>query len=494
MSGHDLLFPKLPYHFTSRAPQATNNEALQQALHHATLLKEQKRRDAFARDFGLRTQALRDLAASIKQHTLDHLDFYLEQFIDRAQAAGVTIHFAAEDQQACAIVADIVRQHDCKLCVKAKSMVTEEIQLLPALEAAGCQTIETDLAEFILQIDDDAPSHIVTAMIHKDRKAAGRAMHKALGVPYEEDPEKLTAIARAYLRDQYRRADLGVSGGNFLVAETGTLVLCTNEGNGRMCSSVPPVHVAVVGIEKLVPAMQHLGVMLKVLARSSTAQPLTVYTHMITGPRKAEDHDGPREMHIVLLDHGRAGLLHESTREMLRCIRCGACLNTCPVYRKAGGHAYGSVYSGPIGAILTPHLQGLEDYPDLAQASSLCGACYEVCPVKINIPHFLTLLRAQAVSRGLTGWSERAVFHVWSLSLRYPWMYRWVTFFQRMILRGMARREGTLPEGGNQGDEKYTDRGWCSSVPGPLAGWGRTRDLPSPPSRDFRSWWSRRDV
>ncbi len=494
MKGHEILFPSLPYEFKSRAPQAVSDPALQQALHNATVLKDQKRREVFARDFGDRTESLRTLAANIKQHTLDHLDYYLEQFVDRAQTVGAQVHFAGDAAQANDIVTTIARQHGCKLCVKAKSMVTEEIQLLPALEAIGCETIETDLAEFILQIDGDAPSHIVTAMIHKDRKATGRAMQKALGVPYEEDPEKLTMIARNHLREKYRLADLGISGGNFLVAETGSLVLCTNEGNGRMCTSVPPVHVAVVGIEKLVPTMQHLGVMLKMLARSSTAQPLTVYTHMITGPRRTTDQGGPRELHIVLLDNGRTKLLDESTREMLRCIRCGACLNTCPVYRKAGGHAYGAVYSGPIGAILTPALQGLEHYPDLPQASSLCGACYEVCPVKIDIPRFLTWHRAQAVSRGLSDWRERLVFGLWAWSLQHPFTYRWANRMQRWMLRWWAGRDVEMSHDEKSNDARYKDRRWMKSAPPPLDGWTQARDLPTPTSRDFRSWWNRRDV
>ena len=488
MGAHEVLFPPTPYSFKPRADAATHDAALQKAVLEATWIKDTKRRASFADAFGPRVDDVRKLAAAIKQHTLDHLDVYLERFVERAEAAGVQVHFAKDAAQASAVVVEIAKRRGLKRCVKAKSMATEEVALVPALQAAGVEAVETDLAEFILQIDDDAPSHIVTAMIHKDRRATGRAMHRVLGVPYTEDPPTLTRIAREHLRGKYRAADLGVAGGNFLVAETGSLVLCTNEGNGRMCTTLPAaspgVHVAVVGIEKLVPSMEHLAVMLKVLARSSTAQPLTVYTQVITGPRRPGEVDGPGEVHVVLLDNGRTGVLAGDGREMLRCIRCGACLNTCPVYRKIGGHAYGSVYSGPIGAILTPHLRGLEQYPDLPHASTLCGACYEVCPVRINIPQHLTRLRGEAVAQGHETRAQRATFRAWAAVLRRPWLYRVVNRLQRTALR---------MRGGAKWGDGYDDRAWVKDMPG-ARGWTDVRDLPTPTSRSFRDWWERRDV
>ncbi len=491
-TGHDLLFPSLPYKITGRADVATRDIQLQQFVEKATLLKDDTRKALLPDVFGGadRASAIRDLAGSIKQHTLDHLDHYLELFIRNAESTGAKVHFAKDANQANEICLGLAKHYGSKLCVKSKSMVTEETHLLPKLEAMGVETVETDLGEFILQIDGDAPSHIVTPMIHKDRKAVGRAFHRVLGVPYTEDAAELTRIAREHLRQKYRQADLGISGGNFLVAETGTLVLCTNEGNARFCTGAPKVHVAFVGIEKLVPSLEHLAVLLKLLARSSTGQPLTVYTSHVTGPRRQHEHAGTRHVHFILVDNGRTEALKPETREMLRCIRCGACLNACPVYRKVGGHAYGSVYSGPIGAILTPVLKGLDNYPDLPHASSLCGACYDACPVKINIPKYLIYLREQLVKTGLDPLGNRFAMRAWSRSLEAGWSYRFGGFMQRTAFRAIARLRGTLPRTGGA----YTNRGWVKHVPGPVQGWTRERDMPTPPSKGFRDWWKHRDL
>lgn len=486
--SHDILFPDLPYDIKSRADAATKNVQLQQFVNRATLLKDTTRKAVLPRWFGEKTDAIRSLAGDIKQHTLDHLDYYLEQFIDNATAAGATIHFAKDSEQANAICIDIAKRENCKLCVKSKSMVTEETLLVPELEKIGCETVETDLGEFILQLDGDAPSHIVTPMIHKDRVATAKAFTRELGVGYTEDPGELTKIAREHLREKYKHADLGISGGNFLVAETGSVVICTNEGNGRFCTSAPRVHVAFVGIEKLVPTLQHLAVLLKVLARSSTGQPLTCYTHTMTGPKRSHEPDGPEQMHIILLDNGRSEILKPETREMLRCIRCGACLNACPVYRKIGGHAYGSVYSGPIGAILTPMFKGLGNYPDLPNVSSLCGACYEACPVKINIPKYLIQLRAEMVGKRITKFSDRVFYGMWGKSLTNGLTYRFGGWAQKKLFRLKARLSGTV-----SGDDPYTDRGWINKMPGQVKGWTDERDMPTPPSRSFRQWWKRRN-
>ncbi len=483
-SAESLLFPNLPYTVAKRSDVATRDVQLQQFVNHATLTKDIARKQLMPQVFGEHVDAVRTLAGDIKQHALDHLDYYLEQFISNAEAAGAKVHFAATDAQAREITIAIAKENQCKLCVKSKSMVTEEVHLLPALEAIGCETIETDLGEFILQLDHDAPSHIVTPMIHKDRTAVARAFVRELGAAYTEDAEALTRIAREHLRQKYREADLGICGGNFLVAETGSVVICTNEGNGRLCTSAPRVLVAMVGIEKIVPRLEHLGVLLKVLARSATAQPLTVYTHTMTGPRRAAEPDGPEQMHIILVDNGRTEALREETREMLRCIRCGACLNACPVYRKIGGHSYGAVYSGPIGAILTPVLKGLENYPDLPHASSLCGACYEACPVKINIPKFLVQLRAELVSRKLDKPADRLFMKLWARSLTTTATFRFGGWSQKWGFRLLAAFNASLEDGSD-----YAARGWLRSAPGPVAGWTQARDMPTPPARSFRHWW-----
>lgn len=483
--AHPLDVP-LPYDIRPRAARAVADIKLQQFVGHATSSKDHGRREAFAAAFGERAEEVKRLAGEIKQHTLDHLDWYLDLFITRAEAVGVRVHYAADGAEANRIALEIARSNSCRLCVKSKSMVTEETGLLGVLEGAGIETIETDLGEFILQLDHDAPSHIVTPMIHKDRTAVGRAFARELGVGYTDDPEKLAGIARDHLRAKYRAADLGISGANFLIAETGSIVLCTNEGNGRFCTSAPRVHIAFAGIEKLIPRAQDLGVMLKVLARSATAQPLTCYTSIITGPRRHDDVDGPEEVHLILLDNGRTEILREETRELLRCIRCGACLNACPVYRRVGGHAYGSVYSGPIGAVITPLLKGLENYPDLPHATSLCGACFEACPVKIDLPRQLIRLRERLVERGITTWGEKLVMRAWAWSLKGSWRYAVASRIQRAVVRELAALGGAAWRGG----DGYADRAWIARGPGPLKAWTDERDFPTPVSSSFRDWWS----
>jgi L-lactate dehydrogenase complex protein LldF len=303
-----------------------------------------------------------------------------------------------------------------------------------------------------------------------------------MGIPYEEDPERLTRIARDYLRERYREVDLGVSGANFLVAETGAVVVNTNEGNADLAMLAPRVHVVVAGIEKLVARAEHLGAFLKLLARSATAQDMTVYTSFIHGPRRAYEPDGPEAVHVILLDNGRSGILDEESRELLRCIRCGACLNACPVYRNVGGgHAYGSVYSGPIGAILTPHLKGRANYPDLPKASTLCGACHHACPVNIDIPRHLVRLRREASERRISSrWGSLAL-RAWAWMLRSPARYRLGQVMTRTMLRRIA---SARPAG-----DGLSDGGWVERLRAPGRAWTDERDLPTPPSRTFRDWW-----
>lgn len=475
VDGEPILFPSGTHDIRPRAEVFLKDETLQGAVREATTLKDQARRDALQEAFGDDVPKIRALAADIKQHTIDHLDHYLEEWIDRAEAAGVQVHLAIDAKEANRIVVEIAREEQAQLCVKSKSMVTEETHLVPDLEAAGVETVETDLGEFIIQIDDDAPSHIVMPMIHKDRRSVARAFEKVLGAPYTEEPEELTRIAREHLRQKYRQADLGISGGNFLIADTGSLVICTNEGNGRFCTSAPKTHIAVVGIEKLIPGFDDLSVLLHLLARSGTGQPLTCYTQILTGPRKPQDLDGPEQMHVVLVDAGRTKILADPQfREALRCIRCGACLNACPVYRKATGHAYGSVYSGPIGAVITPLLTGIDKNPTLPEASSLCGACHEACPVDIDLPGLLVGLRRK-IRKRKGSWLERFALSLLGKAFSRVGSYRIATRIQRFVLRCIAG-----------GSDKVT------SAPGPFSGWTRDRDLGLPARRSFRERWNQR--
>ncbi|MFZ4749391.1 MAG: lactate utilization protein B [Phycisphaerales bacterium] len=489
---NSLIAPPLPFDMKPRAREAVRDLKLQQFVGNATHLKDTQRGGIFGRDFGPDYDDLRTVARDTKQYALDHLDELLERFIASAEASGAKVHAAATADEACAVALAIARGHNAKSCVKSKSMVTEEIGLLPAFEAAGIQTLETDLGEFILQIDGDAPSHIVTPMIHKDRVATAKSFVRELGARYTEDPTELTMIAREHMRGLYRAADLGVSGANFLLADEGSAVICTNEGNFDLSVGGPPVHIVFVGIEKLIRGARDLAPFLKLLARSGTAQPLTVYTSLVRGPRRAGEHGGPKEVHFVLVDAGRVGVLASEKRDLLRCIRCGACLNACPVYRKVGGHSYGSMYAGPIGAVLTPELEraqgnasaGLANYPDLPRASSLCGACYEACPVKIDIPKFLMHDRARLRERGLSPKSEGATLALWRWLAERPALFRMAIGAVRLHARMLGQHEKT----------KDGERAWLKSAPGPGAGWTATRDLGIATGESFRDWFAQRDT
>jgi L-lactate dehydrogenase complex protein LldF len=442
------------------------DERVIRAVHQATLHKVDASAAALAELHD--REGLRDLAARIKQHTLENLPRYLEQFTAACRRSGTRVHRAVDAKAACEIICQIARRSGSKLAVKSKSMATEEIQLNDALEAAGVPTVETDLGEFIVQIDHDRPSHIVTPIIHKDRRQVARALARELGCDYTEDPETLTKIAREHLRDIFRRCDLGITGANFAIAESGTICICTNEGNGRMTTTRPRVHVVLVGIEKLVPRLRDLPVFLKLLARSSTGQPLTVYTTLVTGPRRPGDCDGPDEVHVVLLDNGRSDIRDGPFQEVLRCIRCGACLNACPVFRNIGGHAYGGVYPGPIGSVLTPLLDGVDQHAELPRASSLCGACGEACPVKIDLPALLVKLRVDTRAGQPLG--KRLGMRLWRLWMQSPALYRWGQRMMRWALRG---------------DED----GWIRRGMGPVGEWTKVRDLPPLPAASFRERW-----
>ena len=449
----------------ARIAEATADRRVVDAVHRATLHKVDARVAALGK---LRhTEELRTRAAQIRQHTLENLPRYLAQFAERVTALGAEVHFAADGVAACQIITDLALARGLRLAVKGKSMTSEEIRLNDALEAAGLQVVETDLGEFIVQIDHDRPSHIITPIIHKDRRQVAQAMARELGCEYTEDPTELTKIARSHLRGIFRRCDLGITGVNFAVAQTGTLCLCTNEGNGRMTITRPRVHIALLGIEKIIPRLCDLPVLLKLLARSSTGQPMGSYTTLINGPKRANDPDGPEELHVVFLDNGRSKILTGPMPEVLRCVRCGACLNACPAYRNIGGHAYNSVYPGPIGSVLSPLLHG-EMHAELARVSSLCGACELACPVKIDIPQLLLRLRAQA--RDGQPLSKRMLFRCWAWAMRRPRVFAWA---QRLMSE-------FLPDSGD---------GWAESGPGPLGEWTRTRDLRRPAQQSFRRLW-----
>jgi L-lactate dehydrogenase complex protein LldF len=345
---------------------------------------------------------LRRLAGEIKQHAIENLDTYLPQVEAKLQANGAKVHWAGDAKEACEAVLKIMRDHGATKMVKAKTMVSEEIELAHFLEKEGMECLETDLGEFIVQIDHDHPSHIVKPIIHKNRREIATSFEKnGLGA-YNDDPETITRRARQFLRHKYLAADVALTGANFVSAESGRLLLVTNEGNSRFCLAATKVHIALVGIEKIVPRDRDLAVLLNLLARSGTGQQLTVYTEFITGPKSAAQPDGPEEMHVIFVDNGRTEVLASDCREILRCIRCGACLNVCPVYRQASGHAYRAVYPGPVGAVLSPLLAGKKfpEMADLPKASSLCGACNEVCPVNIPIPDLLLRLRNKGKEAG----------------------------------------------------------------------------------------------
>jgi L-lactate dehydrogenase complex protein LldF len=469
---HEARASKFDFHQLSI--KAAGDERLKTAINNAVL------RQYTARQLRLLdlpdADKLRTLAGQIKQHTLDNLDYYLVQLKQSVERNGGRVHFARTDEEAKRIIFDIIDRGGCKRAIKSKSMVSEEIELAHALEAHGVDVVETDLGEFIVQIAHDKPSHLVAPIVHKDRASIARLFSEYFGTPYNDDASAMTAQARLYLRDKFRNADFGMTGGNFVVAETGQVCVVENEGNARQSVTTPRVLVSLVGIEKLVPRLADLAVMLKLLARSATGQPFTVYTNLFGGPRKPGEKDGPEEFHIVFLDNGRSEILASEYRETLRCIRCGACLNACPVYRKIGGHAYGSVYPGPIGALITPLFQGLGNFKDLPQASSLCGACYEACPVKINIPQHLINMRRDIVSQHLNGAMERVVYRLWAWALKSPFLYRTIGGLQKWDLRRRARKNG----------------GWVTQMPSVAAGWTQVRDMPAPAKKTFHQLWRKR--
>jgi len=394
MKTHTVDFPA-SRHFKDNARQALADGELRASLRGAMDFLSAKRLSAFPDDTEL--AELRTLGESIRQRALSRLPELLEQLEAKLSANGITVHWAETAQQANEIIHDLVAARAGRLMVKGKSMVSEEIELNHYLEAHGIQALESDMGEYIVQMAGEKPTHIIMPAIHKTKQAIAQLFHDKLpDTPYTEDVDQLISIGRNALREQYLKADVGLSGVNFAVAETGTLCLVENEGNGRMCTTVPDLHIAITGIEKVVEKLEDVVPLYSLLTRSAIGQPITTYFNLISGPRRPGEKDGPRSVHLVLLDNGRSQAYADlQMRKTLQCIRCGACMNHCPVYSRIGGHAYGTTYPGPIGAIISPHLLGLDDTRDLPHAYSLCGACGEVCPVRIPIPEMLMRLRTE---------------------------------------------------------------------------------------------------
>ena len=414
-------------------------------------------------------EELREAGRAIKADVLAHLDTYLVEFEEAVTAAGGTVHWARDAAEANRIVLEVAKAHAVEEVVKVKSLTTDEIGLNDALAAGGVRAVETDFAELILQLDGDWSSHILVPAIHRNRREIRDLFARTIAPGLENDePAALAEASRRYLRERFLNARMGVSGANFGVAETGTLVIVESEGNGRMCTTLPDVLVSILGIEKLVPTFADLEVFLQLLPRSATGERMNPYTSLWTGATEGQ------ELHVVLLDNGRTNALKDRVgRQALQCIRCSACLNVCPVYSRTGGHAYGSVYPGPIGAILTPQLRGIEQAPSLPFASSLCGACYEVCPVKIDIPAVLLHLRARAVEAA-SGRGERGVMAVLARAFGGRRRFELAERLGRLAARPLVRR------------------GRIRRLPGPLSGWTRSRELRPPARETFREWWRRR--
>jgi L-lactate dehydrogenase complex protein LldF len=478
--------------FDANARAALADVQLRGALRKATSLFG-KHRLAAARSLD-NWEELRTEARAIKDEVLLHLDQYLEQFASNAEKRGAQVHWARDAAEANQIVCRLARERGARKVVKSKSMVTEETHLNDALEAEGIEAIETDLGEYIIQLAGETPSHIIAPAIHKTKKQIAELFTAKLGLEPTDDVAQLTSAARRVLRQRFAAADIGISGVNFGVAETGTILILENEGNIRLTTSLPKTHIALMGIEKILPGFADLDVFLKLLPRSGTGQRLTTYQSLITGTKRRAEDEGPEELHIVLLDNGRSRMLaHPVTRQSLACIRCGACLNACPVYQQIGGHAYGSVYAGPIGAVITPQLIGLGKAAQLPYASSLCGACREVCPVKIDIPELLLYLRGEitegrrqeaggrrreAEGKVSKRRMERLAFKIWAAVMARPRLYEWSVGLSRVLQRFIVR-DGRIGKVGSL----------LTRLAPPLGAWTSARDLRPLATRTFREQW-----
>ncbi|WP_305406613.1 LutB/LldF family L-lactate oxidation iron-sulfur protein [Photobacterium leiognathi] len=418
----------------------------------------------------------REMGMDIRNHVLENLDYYLQQLSDNVEKNGGHVYFAATAEDATNYIEKIIQQKNAKKVVKSKSMVTEEIGMNHVIQRNNCEVIETDLGEYILQVDDcDAPSHIVVPALHKNRTQIRDVFNKKLGYEGSSDPEEMTRFVREHIRHDFLEAEIGITGCNFAIAESGTVTLVTNEGNARLATSLPKTHIAVMGMERIVPTFEEFDIVASLLCRSAVGLPLTGYVTALTGPREEGNFDGPEEFHLVIVDNGRSKILGSEFRSILRCVRCAACVNTCPAYRHIGGQSYGSIYSGPIGAVLSPLLGGYEDFKDLPNACSLCRACHDVCPVKIPLSDLLLKHRQIMGEEKITDPMERASVSGFSFVNAHPALWD-KTVKIGAIVAGKLIKDGQLP-----------------FKVGLLNAWTQTRDLPTPSGESFRSWFKNKN-
>ncbi len=423
-------------------------------------------------------EALRDAARDIKNHTLEHLDLYLDIYAQKVEAAGGEVHWAETAEDARNQILEICKRLGAKTVTKGKSMITEEIGLNEFLEESGVAPVETDLGEYIIQLRGEHPSHIIAPAVHLNKEQVEedfRRVHTQFDPARNlDEPTSLLSEARAVLREKYFQADVGITGANFLIAETGTSIIVTNEGNGDLTQTLPKAHIVVASIEKIVPTLEDVSQILRVLARSATGQDMSVYTTFSTGPRRADDPDGPGEYHVILLDNGRSAMLGTEYQDMLRCIRCGACMNHCPVYHAVGGHAYGWVYPGPMGAVLTPSLIGVDKAGHLPNASTFCGRCESVCPMRIPLPKMMRHWREREFERNLNSATLRYGLGLWAFFAKRPQLYQFATGIGMRVLGALGKTKGRF-----------------ASLPF-AGGWTKYRDLPSPQGKTFQQLWAER--
>jgi L-lactate dehydrogenase complex protein LldF len=457
------------------------DERVEQAIHDPFLKKSlANAQERFRTGKANAAEALGNLedwrlrAEAIRTHTIANLDYYLDKFSGNVEKNGGKVYFAESDEEVVQYILDLAVRKNAKTVIKAKSMVSEEIHLNHRLAEIGVDAIESDLGEYIIQLAGETPSHIIVPAIHKNRKQVAELFSKVSGQELPEDTKELTQYARSVLRDKFLSADIGLSGCNFAVAETGSVVLVSNEGNARLSTTIPKTHVVLMGMERIVPGWEELDTVLSLLPRSATGQKITSYVTALSGPRRPDDLDGPEELHVIIVDNGRSNAIGTEYQKILNCIRCGACLNVCPVYRHIGGHAYGSVYPGPIGAVLTPILQGFESWEKLPYLSSLCGACTDACPVRIPLHDYLLELRKDEVEEKRTPAMERLIFKGFGTAMAHPWMYRTGLKLAKYGLKPFQDKDG-----------------YIRKAPSLLGKWTKARDLPSPPMENFREWWDR---
>ncbi len=466
---HSVVKPSQQFNQSARKMTADleHRESVENSLK-GYLLKRDENKDKFRN-----WQQARQAASDVKAYTLANLDQYLEEFTSKLEARGTKVFWARHGQDAKDYILDVIQKHQAKVIVKSKSMTSEEIHLNPDLEKAGYEVVESDLGEFIVQLRKEAPYHIVFPAMHLTRGQISELFEKELGSAPSNDPEELTMIARRVLRNQYGEAEIGITGANFGIAETGMISITENEGNARLTTALPKVHIAIMGIEKILPRLEDLALFLPMLATAGAGQPMTCYNSLFGGPAQEGEIDGPQEFHVVLLDNNRTALLADAEqRDILQCIRCGACLNVCPIFRNVGGHTYGTTYQGPIGSVLTPHLRGLQNWKHLSQASSLCGACTEVCPVKIDLHHHLLHNRRNAAAEKPSR-LERMGYRLYAEILNRPRLYP--------VVRLLAKIGSFLhrPIAGKTYD--------------PLRAWTENRNLPEVAPVSFREYWKQRN-